>query len=287
MTTPAAMNRFRALPQMFDCPRCGGRHRYGEPGFNWPDAVFALALSEEEKLAIRAPGDNEDIAIVRGACFVRCIALFSVASWAAPFGVGFWLRISRDDFMDFERRGRFDHPTYTGHIANQSNLLGPTLGLRATMAFLGQGLRPTLALERPHPLAEAQANGITEPLACKWMAETFHEGEPDPLEPPRRLELARDGYRVLTAREAGRPPAQLTEPLAVGQYVKVVVELLVSDEQGDPQEITAGWWFQLDHVAPDGTCTGTLTNVPRVPAALSRGARVWMDPDHIIEHNAG
>lgn len=274
----------RELPKTFDCPRCKRAHKYGEPGFNWPDAAFALSLSEEEKATIRAPGDNEDIATVRGTHFVRGVLHIPVTEWSAPIGLGFWIRISAGDFADFERLNRADHRVYSGHLANQTNFLGPTLGLRAAMSFRRRGERPVLKLlESSQPLAQAQANGAAEALARQWMSETVHQGEPEPLGPAKAPSLEKDGYRLLTAKEAGKTSVQLAQPPSVGSFAKVIVEFLGSDDKGEPQRMTAGWWLKLDETGADDRFSGTLDNVPRVPATVVLGTRFWVRAEHITE----
>lgn len=271
-------------PDTFMCPRCSKSHKYGEPGFNWPDAIFALSLPDEEKHALKDGGNNEDVAIVRGAHFVRAVLFVPVAGWSGPLGIGFWIRISPADYRDFERRKRLEHPVYSGELANQATFLGPTLGLRASMAFQGAGLRPMLKLlDSSGALAQAQSMGVSDELARGWLAETVHDGEAEPKGPARTPQLQKDGYRLVTASESGRPGVRLPRRPSPGDLVKVVVEFLASDEKGIPKPTVAGWWLKLDDVGTTDTWSGTLENPPRVPAPISRGARFWIRPEHIIE----
>ena len=120
-------------------------------------------------------------------------------------------------------------------------------------------------------------------MARQWLAETVHAGEGEPPGPRKTPELNKDGYRLITASESGRAPARLPRRPSPGDNVKVVVEFLGSDENGAPRSIVAGWWLKLDEVGVADTWSGTLQNPPRLPAPISRGARFWIRPDHIIE----
>lgn len=274
-----------AGPRMIVCPRCGQPHKYGEPGKSWPDAVFALSLSDAEKEAIHQPED-EDVAVIRDTHFVHGVVLVPVKGWPEPFAIGLWIRISSEDFRDFESRKRVNHPSYQGHIANQDNFLGPTLGRRARMSFLGVGQRPALTLLDGSPLAKAQVEGVSEDLGREWIAKSIHRGEPDPPERPKTLDLEKDGYRLMKATDVGRSAASLPRSPKVMDEVKVAVQFIASDEKGDPAPIVAAWWLKLDDVSSKDTWSGTLANYPIVPAALWFGKRFWMGPEHVIEFRA-
>jgi hypothetical protein len=186
---------------------------------------------------------------------------------------------------DFEEHRRVNHPVYAGTIANQATFLGPTLGLGATMTFRGEGLRPALALhDAAHALVRAQREGVDEVIARTWLSDTFHEQEPElPRERPRHApDLDRDGYRLISAEEAGREAVRFDRAPAVGDKVKVIVQFVAANEIGDAKPLVAGWWLELDEIARDHW-SGTLDNVPRVPAPVVRGSRFWIRSDHVIE----
>jgi hypothetical protein len=127
----------------FECPRCGKRHPWKEIGFEWPDASFALTISQEDQANIRQ-GENEDTLVIGDRLvFIRGWAPVPVKG-GGTFGIGFWIQVAKKDFADFNRLNRIEHPKYVGRIANQALVLAQTLGTRAEMEFRGKGLRPTV-----------------------------------------------------------------------------------------------------------------------------------------------
>lgn len=274
-----------APPREFDCVRCGQVHGYGEAGFNWPDAVFALSLTEDERNEAQA-GDgegNEDAAVVKGnAFFVRGVAPISVKGWADAYQIGFWIQLAAEDFEDFERRGRIDHPVYSGRIANQSDFLGPTLGLEAQMAFVERGMRPRLRItDETSPLAAA---AVDPTVVVKWMSDNYHDGEPEPPRAPFIPTLDQHGWRLVDPDEAGREPFGFDAPPAEGDSLKVVVQFVASAEDGSPTLLVAGWWVTVDDVRNPKLWSGVLDSHPRVPATIARGSRMWFPPSFVLEH---
>lgn len=226
--------------------------------------MFALSLSDAEKEAIHQP-ENEDVAVIRDTHFVRGAVFVPVKGWPEPFAIGFWIRISSEDFRDFENRKRVNHPTYLGHLANQDNFLGPTLGRRARMSFLGVGQRPALTLLDGSPLAKAQVEGVSEDVGREWIANSVHRAEPDPPGPPKVPDLEKDGYRLLKAKEVGRSPARLPRAPKATDEVKVSAQFIASDEKGNPVPLVAGWWLQLDEVASKTAGAARLPTIQESP----------------------
>lgn len=271
----------------FTCRRCGKPHLRGEPAFNWPDAVFALDLSEDERARIKAAGDNEDVATVQGVPFVRAWAPIPVHGEPEPLGPGFWVQLSPEDFADFEAHRREGHPAYRGRIANQGFYLAPTLGLAARMESRGPGLRPRLILDEAsaHPLARAQREGIDASVAQAWREELAHPDEPEPARAPYVATLDVHGWELIWPEAAGKSAYAFSTPPAVGDFVKVLVAFQASDAKGEVVTLTAGWWLEVED-ASGATWRGVLDNYPKVPSTLVRGSRVWFSPKHVIDWHA-
>lgn len=268
----------------FRCPLCHEVHEGGEPGFGLPDAAYALTLSAEER-EVFAEYDNEDVAIVRDASFVRSVAYFPILGSPLWLGMGFWVHLPAEAFADFEAHERVSHPSYEGRIANQSLYFTPTLGLPVRLDFVGPGLRPSAVFTDPsHPLTRAQRTGIDAPLADTWRAECLHMGDPAPIDTPWRPDLATHGFEILAAEDVGREPATPARPPASGDKVKVGVSFLASDETGSPARLNAAWWIEVDHVQRPDLWGGTLANHPRVPATIHLGSRLWIEPRHVLQY---
>jgi hypothetical protein len=271
----------------FTCRRCGKPHPLGEPGFNWPDAVFALDLPEEERARIQAAGDNEDVATVQGRPYVRGWAPIPVHGQAQPLGLGFWVQLSPEDFQAFQAHRGEEHPPYAGRIANQSFYVEPTLGLPAHLVWRGPGLRPQLLLDEPegHALARAQRDGIDAALAQAWREELAHKDEPEPARTPYAAALDVHGWELVFPEAAGKTTYVFSTPPAVGDFVKVLVAFRAADAKGDAVMLTAGWWLQVED-ASGATWSGVLDNYPKVPSTLVRGSRVWFSPKHVLDWHA-
>lgn len=274
-----------STPGEFWCSLCQKHHAHGEAGFRLPDAAFALTLPPEERTRLKGL-DNIDVAVVLGkSFFVRGVADIPVLGTDDFHGIGFWAQISAKDFADFEARGRTNHPSYEGRIANQSTFLGPTLGLATRVDFLAPGVRPSLVLyDQTHPLARAQTTGIAQEQIDAWMAEALHAGDPaPPLGQPFVAQLVTHGWELTDPRELGDEPYAFDSTPEVGDTVKVIVSFIASDHKGDPTRIRAGWWVKLDDVSRPDAWSGLLANVPVVPAPLSLGSRIWLHASHVIE----
>lgn len=274
--------------ETFECRRCGQRHPWREIGFAWPDATFALAVPEGEQKALRS-GQNEDVLVMRDRLhFVRGWAPVPIRE-GGTFGVGFWIQLSRADFEDFERHKRMRHPEYAGKIANQTQLLAPTLGVPAELYARADDQRPGLTLkDAAHPLAAAQRDGVPLETVRGWMSVGFHLDDPEPKGAPFTGTLEKHGWTVLDPAEAGRTPAKLEpdRPPKAGQAVKLVVRFVAADEEGNAAGLNAGWWVRLDDVSRPEPWSGTLDNYPRTPATLTRGSRLWFKPSQVIEVGA-
>jgi hypothetical protein len=270
----------------FKCRRCGKHHKEGEPGFNWPDAVYALDLSEAERASFQR-SDTEGVAVVGGkAFFVRGWAPFKVQGREKPYGIGFWVQLSEKDYRDFEAHGRKDHPAYTGRIANQSNYLGPTLGLPARIEHRAAGQRPQIVLLGDNPLARAQEQGIDESTLHGWIEELVHAGEPGPRGKPVVASLDEDGWAVLAPEASKQASVSFPRPPKAGEQVKVALRFVAASSKGDPVAVDASLWLKVEDTTRRDLWSGTLANHPRVPAPISFGSRVWFKPSQVLERAA-
>ncbi len=265
----------------FRCTWCGDEHPNREVGFNWPDAVFALdaPAGVREQLADLS---NEDTLELDRCCFVRGWAPVSVDGAADAYGVGFWVQVARPDYDRFLEAAGGRHAPLYGRIANQLLLGAPTLGAPARAEFRGDGLRPLIRLVGDHPFAAMQAHGVDGETVGEWMSEAQHDREGAPLGEPFVAEIARHGWELFDAFACGLVPVQARP--RVGQNVKLRFRFLAANHVGDPTELTAGWWVSIDAMPSEARWSGTLANVPRVPSTLSLGSRIWLSPEHVLEH---
>lgn len=268
----------------FACTRCAERHPLQELGFNLPDAAFAHGHSPEARAQLP---NNEDTLVLGRAHFIRGWAELRIHG-REPWGLGFWVKVSPDDFADFERRGRVGHPPYAVTIANQDLLEAPTFGLLAELTARGPGQRPAIRFTgETHPLTHLQRDGVPEATFTRWLSSAFHHGEPQPSDAPFDGTLEQHGWRIVSAMETGGWPASLAKTPSPGDTVKVRVQVASVGLEGEPFELSAGWWVRLDDVSREGLWSGTLASHVRVPATLSLGARVWVRPEQVLEHAAG
>ncbi|MDB4954070.1 MAG: hypothetical protein JWO36_1639 [Myxococcales bacterium] len=275
-----------AAAASFLCTWDGQQHAIREVGFNWPDAVYALSLSEDERKKLQT-GENEDTAVVGEAYFVRGFAPIPIRDRHDDWGIGFWIQISPGDFAEFEKLNRVAHPKYAGRIANQSLYGSPTLGLKAEMEFTREGRRPTIRFtDHRHPLARFQKDGVDEQEWRSWMSEAFHHGDDAPRVDPFQATLDAHGWTVRNPSDLGKAPVSFLKPPGVGDTVKVGIGALVADAKGEITTINAGWWIRLDDVSRPDRWGGTLASHMRVQATLSPGSRVWIRPEQVFEHVA-
>lgn len=286
----------------FECTWTAETHELGEIGFNLPDAAFALSLPEEQRTRYKALR-NEDTLVIGDAHFVRGWAPLRIEGMEQKWGLGLWIKISAEDFEEFETLHPNRHPTYRGAIANQSLFGAPTLGTAAEMVFRPQGLdvavaspnpgdaqfkaeqlRPEIRFGGDHPLARFQASGVPVDTWRRWLSDLAHEGDPEPAREPFEGELAGHGWMIHAPQALDKEPARFAEGPKVGDTVKAVFGVVVSDERGQPTQMNAGWWITLDDVARSDLWSGTLSNYTRVPATITLGSRIWVTPKQVIQH---
>ncbi len=237
------------------CTICGDEHVALELAFRWPDVAIRTSSA--------TPEEPDDRIVLDGHTYVRGTLRIPVHGSERDFAVGLWLELDSAN---------------EGWIANQVALLAPLLGARARVVPGAAGYRPTFELV-DHPLARLQRDGVEPAVADRWRSAEAHRGDPEDLGTPFRADLAVHGWRLLDAATAHRP--RCNDPIAPGDYAKVMVQLTTVGEDGKPAPFIAGWWIAVDHVA-EGRVSGTLhSNVP-VPATVFTGTRMWPAPDQIF-----
>jgi hypothetical protein len=237
------------------CTICGDEHVALELAFRWPDVAIRTSSA--------TPEEPDDLLQLGGRAYVRGTLRVPIHGSARDFAVGLWLEL--------------DGPS-EGRIANQLALLAPLLGARARVVAGPPGNRPTFELIE-HPLAPLQRDGIAPTVADQWRSAEAHRGEPEAVGAPFRADLAVQGWQLLDAATVNRPRCK--DPIAPGDYAKVMVQLTTIGEDGELAPFVAGWWIAVDHVA-DGRVSGTLhSNVP-VPATVFTGTRMWPAADQIF-----
>ncbi len=271
----------------FQCTWADEEHEVAEIGFNLPDAAFALALTEEERAKYRSL-QNEDDLVIGDAHFVRGYVPLRIRGTDQRWGLGLWVKLSKADFDEFTNLRPAKHPTYQGTIANQDFFGAPTLGSRVEVEFRepdnGVQQRPVLRFAAGHPLAGFEADGLPKDVWRAWNSEFVHHRDPEPADEPVRGALKRDGWMIHALEDVGKEPYPFEAKPKVGDDVKAVFGVLVSDEKGESKQINAGWWITLDDVDRDDRWTGTLSNGTRVPATIRRGSRIWVNPGQILDH---
>ncbi|MCP4449338.1 MAG: DUF2199 domain-containing protein [Myxococcales bacterium] len=271
-------------PSTFRCTWSDENHPAKEIGFNWPDAVFSMDLSEAERKRYQE-GHNEDTHVVGNSHFIRGWAPIKVQGFDKEWGFGFWIRVSKQDFADFEKRGRVDHPKYGGTIANQTLNGAPTLGLAAEMEFRGRGQRPLLRFtDTRHPLTQMQKKGVGFDEWRAWCSATFHQGEEEPAGKPFEASFAKHGWQIYLPTDLGKAPFKFGQPPKAGDTVKVGIGVLTASDTGEVKTVNAGWWVRLDDVSNRRLWSGTLASPVRLQTTLTFGSRVWLRPEQAFEY---
>ncbi|MGC3998996.1 MAG: DUF2199 domain-containing protein [Anaeromyxobacter sp.] len=271
------------------CAHCGKEHEELEPAFGRPDAVFAVP-EEERDTRVRATDDF--VSIDGEAFFIRTVAPIPVHGRDFPYSWGFWVKVAREHFEEYERFFSVDpppdHPGFQGTIANQTNLLPSILGVPVHV-HLGRGTqRPRLMLlDDGHPLAQQQVTGLTLDEVHAWALKVERQTSsvqepkgPEPLSPT----LEREGWLVAEPRQVGKDLHVLAGPPRPGDEVKAPFVFLAADPHGEVEQRVEFMWVDLDTVQPDGWLSGALDNVPFVPGPIACGSRVWLRAEHLLAH---
>lgn len=266
----------------FLCARDGERHPANEIGYGWPDAVFSTGLREAEKERFLAL-QNEDLMVVGEGHFVRGWAPFRIEKRSEPWGLGFWVRVSPEDFAVIKKAGNVT-ATFTGTIANQVMFGAPTLGLAVRLEPGGAGARPKIYFTAVHPLTTLQKSIVTEETWRMWLTDAVHLGEPEPYSAPGEGTLETTGWSIYEPDVAGKTPFAFDKPPAKDDTVKVMMAVRVSDVNGNPMTYNAGWWVRVDNTARRDLWSGTLASDVHVEATIRYGSRLWFKPGQVVQY---
>lgn len=149
----------------FLCARCGQSH--GELPLSYaiglPDRCFVIPEHERESRVI--VGD-ETCSIDDREFFLRGNIEISILDYDDAFIWTVWVALSRRDFKralaKWVRADRVHESPYEVALATDLPCYPPTVGLPAVLVTRPVGIRPDIRLcAGPHPLAQAQASGIT------------------------------------------------------------------------------------------------------------------------------
>jgi hypothetical protein len=232
------------------CTVCGEEHVALDVAFQWPDvAVRTKAATDDEP---------EDKVVLGTRTYVRGTLRIPIIGEQRDVAVGIWAEIVDGS---------------AGRLANQLAVRAPLLGEAVRVVPGAPGLRPTFELvNHEHPLAAAQREGVTRAEADAWRSAEAHRGDPEPRSTPFTASLEAHGWELLDSDRTSKPAC--TDPIAEGDYAKVVVRLVTTGESGGVEPFVAGWWIAVDHV-DDKYVSGTLHSHPQVPATIFNGSRVW------------
>ena len=264
-------------------------HEELEPAFGRPDAVFAVP---EEQRPARLTQSDDFVSIDGQVFFIRGVAPIPVKGRESPYSWGFWVKVSKAHFEEYQRfysvDPPVDHPGFSGTIANQTSLVAPTLGLPVHV-HLGQGKhRPGLMLlDETHPFSRQQGAGVTEDEVRAWSA-ACARGRVERRAAPQpqffAASLEERGWIVAEPAQAGGQPLALEAPPKPGDSVKAPFVFLAAHEHGEVVRRIESMWVLLDEVRADGWWSGTLEDHPVVPAPIEWGSRVWLRAEHVVAH---
>lgn len=294
----------KAEAMEFECTWKDERHVLLEIGHNLPDAASSLELPEAERAKYKDL-DNEDDLVIGDAHFVRAVAPFEVLGADFSWGLGLWVKISSEDFAELQKLGDKGHPPYEATVANQAVYGEPILGLPAVIRpasadtqakspaakdrkYKRTEFRPQIFFaDEEHLLTKYQNEGLPYDTLRGWLSDTAHDGEPEPKEKPFEADLEEHEWVIDDPRELEEEVFTFKQPPKAGDAVKALFTVVVSDEQGEPSLINAGWWVRLDDVSRDGVWSGTLDNYPPLPATIRYMSRVWVRPNQVVDYDDG
>lgn len=157
------------------------------------DEMFALACFRPDTFEgpeeyepnhdLRMDGDflSEDFCVLRGEhFFVRCSLEIPIHGVEEKFSFGVWSTLSRTNFdlyLDGFDDGAYpDMGPWFGWLSNDLSFFGPTLNIKARVHPQLGRQRPVISLiDEDHPLAIAQARGISPARAMEIYAYYGHE----------------------------------------------------------------------------------------------------------------
>lgn len=271
------------------CSTCEREHEELEPGFRRPDAYFAVP---KEERAARIKESDDLVVIDDRAFFMRCTAPIPVIGREPAYAWGFWVKVSKAHFEEYQRYFSddppLDHPGFAATLANQTRWLPPTLGLPVHVQ-LGRGAtRPRLLLlDDTHTLAVQQSKGVSAAVVHAW-SHCVSDPKTVPAVPPRKSpSLEVEGWLVARPDQVGRELHTLPSRPRRGDLCKVPFVFNAADVTGAVDERVEFMWVRLEEVEPSGWWLGTLDNHPFVPGPIDAGCLVWVRAEHLVASKQG
>lgn len=165
------------------CADCGEEHD-GLPAlhFDRPMPWDQLTLEEQEASNLQPDtceihGDEGDFYYVRGTFDIP------IQGTTVELGFGVWSSLSAGNFARFielyDDPARADEPRYPSWFGNRVPGFPDTFNLEAWVEIYDADLRPQIGLvDREHPMARAQEQGIELAQAIALAAPVIHRAEP-------------------------------------------------------------------------------------------------------------
>jgi hypothetical protein len=146
----------------YRCATCGGLHdELPHLGIDKPDPWWNVA---EEQRAERVKLTADTCVIDDEHFFIRGVIEIPVHEYADSFGFGVWVSQKRENFLAYRNNPNSGEigPFFGWLCTRLTYYPVTTLHLKTMAHFRGNGLRPTIEIERgDHPLALDQRGGIS------------------------------------------------------------------------------------------------------------------------------
>lgn len=157
----------------YRCSKCGELHE-GLPdiGMDYPDHYWDVPEGERGE---RVEVTSDTCVINDEDFFIRGVIEIPVSDYPESFGLGVWVSQKRENFYTYlENFDSGEIGPYFGWLCNSIRYYEEeTLLLKTTAHFRGEGLRPSIEVERTgHPLAVDQREGIS--LEKAWEIVHFY-----------------------------------------------------------------------------------------------------------------
>lgn len=165
MTLPATETVWRKPPSIrYRCGSCSKLHQ-GLPELTFSSPHPYARLPEGER-ASRARLGSDLCVIDETRFFLRAVMQLPIAGYDDHFGFGVWAEVGSDDFktyfQNFDAAKNSHLGPFAGEIANAVPGFPDASGLACRVHLQDGGRRPIVEMLRAvHPLATAQANGMT------------------------------------------------------------------------------------------------------------------------------
>lgn len=144
------------------CTTCGETHdSFPDIGFDRPDLCWTVP---EEERASRVELTGDTCVIDDEHFFIRGVIHIPVHGEAEHFGFGVWVSQKRENFLTYVRQNDTpDIGPFFGWLCTRLSCYDvDTLHLKTMAHFRGDGLRPSIEVERTdHPLSVDQHEGIS------------------------------------------------------------------------------------------------------------------------------